>query len=150
MISLSQLTNTSRPKKKVQRIGRGPGSNRGKTCGRGNKGDKARQGYKQRFGEEGGQKALYRKLPIRGFNHGMFKKENFAVTFEMINKHYADGELVNRETLVQKGCFSKNAMNSLKILATGKLTKKVSIEAEAYSKEAERQLKELSLSYKIV
>lgn len=60
MITLSQLANTHRPKKKVQRVGRGVGSKRGKTCGRGNKGDKARQGYKYRFGHEGG-KFLYIK-----------------------------------------------------------------------------------------
>lgn len=150
MSILSNLSNTSRPKKKVQRIGRGQGSNRGKTCGRGNKGDKARQGYKQRYGEEGGQKALYRRLPIRGFNHGMFQKENFIVTFEMINAHFADGEVVSRETLSQKGHVSKNPLSSLKVLATGKLTKKVSIEANAYSKEAQRQLEELSVPFKIV
>jgi len=150
MITLSNLSNTSRPSKKVQRIGRGQGSNRGKTSGRGHKGDKARQGYKQRYGEEGGQKALYRRLPIRGFNHGMFKKENFIVTFEMINRHYNDGEVVNKETLFQKGHMPKHSERSIKILATGKLTKKVSIEANAYSKEAQRQLEELSLSFKTV
>lgn len=150
MITLSNLSNTSRPKKKVQRIGRGPGSNRGKTCGRGNKGDKARQGYKQRYGEEGGQKALFRRLPIRGFNHGLFEKRNFEVTFEMINRHFNDGEIVNKETLTQKGIAPKNLTQTMKILATGKLTKKVSIEANAYSKEAQRHLEELSVSFKIV
>jgi large subunit ribosomal protein L15 len=150
MITLSNLSNTSRPYKKVQRIGRGPGSNRGKTCGRGNKGDKARQGYKQRYGEEGGQKALFRRLPIRGFNHGMFVKDHLEVTFEMINRHYHDGEVVNQDTLCQKGLFSKNEIKTLKVLATGTLTKKVSIEAHAYSKEAEKQLQELSLQFKRV
>lgn len=150
MITLSNLTNTSRPKKKVQRIGRGQGSNRGKTSGRGHKGDKARQGYKQRYGEEGGQKALYRRLPIRGFDHGLFVKRNFEVTFEMINRHFNDGELVNKETLYQKGIAPKTMIQTLKVLATGKLIKKVSIEANAYSKEAERLLTELSLSFKVV
>ena len=54
MLSLSTLQNTHRPFKKTQRVGRGNGSKRGKTCGRGEKGDKSRSGYKRRFGKEGG------------------------------------------------------------------------------------------------
>ncbi len=79
MYNLSQLKNTSRPKKKVQRIGRGIGSKRGATSGRGGKGDSARQGYRKRFGYEGGQVPLYRKLPIRGFTRGRFVKPSKAI-----------------------------------------------------------------------
>lgn len=150
MITLSSLTNSHRPRKKVQRVGRGPGSRRGKTCKRGNKGDKARCGYKQRYGEEGGQKALYRRLPIRGFNHGRFRVENREVTFEAINTLFEDGEKVNRETLKQRGISTRNPRQHLKVLATGKLKKKVSIEANAFSNEAKSQLDKQSIAYKVI
>jgi large subunit ribosomal protein L15 len=146
MITLSNLQNTSRPKKKIQRVGRGQASNRGKTCGRGNKGDKARQGYKQRYGEEGGQKPLYRRLPTRGFNHERHRKENFEVTFSMINALFNDGDVVNRETMKQK----KHDVRSLKILATGELKKKVTIEANAFSKNAQKHLEDNSIPFKLV
>lgn len=149
MITLSNLSNTHRPKKKIQRVGRGPGSGRGKTCKRGSKGDKARCGYKQRYGEEGGQKPLYRKLPTRGFAHGKFRKENPELTFHMIETLYRDGEVVSKESLSQKGYLSKKAPGKLKILASGKLHKKVSIEAGAYSKSAEKKLKAQSISFKV-
>src|SRR3990172_831913 len=103
MIILSQLTNTHRPSKQRHRVGRGMGSKCGKTCGRGNKGDKARRGYKHHFGQEGGQIPLYKKLPTRGFTNGMFKNENFAINLGMIDKLFSDGEIVSLNTLQEKG-----------------------------------------------
>ena len=94
MLDLSNLKNTSRPRKKVQRIGRGIGSKRGATSGRGGKGDSARQGYKKRFGYEGGQVPLYRKLPIRGFTRGRFIKASMAIGLATIDAHFENGETV--------------------------------------------------------
>ena len=150
MITLSNLANTHRPKKKVQRVGRGPGSGRGKTCKRGNKGDKARSGYKQRYGEEGGQKPLYRKLPTRGFVYERFRKDNCELTFQMIEILYNDGEVVNKETLRQKGYLAKKSPKGIKVLATGVLNKKVSIEADAFSKKAQESLMAQSIPFKVV
>ena len=65
MMKLSELSNSHRPTKKVQRVGRGVGSKRGKTAGRGSKGDKSRRGYQNRFGQEGGQIPLYKKIPTQ-------------------------------------------------------------------------------------
>ena len=78
----------------MQRVGRGPGSKRGKTCCRGSKGDKARQGYKRHFGREGGQLPLYRKMPKRGFNHGRFEKETLSLNLGLIDQLFEDGETV--------------------------------------------------------
>jgi large subunit ribosomal protein L15 len=150
MMTLSGLANTHRPKKKVQRVGRGPGSGRGKTSKRGNKGDKSRCGYKQRYGEEGGQKPLYRKLPCRGFTNARFKSEVCAVNLGLIEAAYADGEVVNLETLRQKGIVSRQAPGGLKILSEGTLSKKVTIEAHAFSAKAKEKLEHAAVAYKVV
>ncbi len=94
MVNLSELSNTSRPTKKVQRIGRGVGSHRGGHAGRGGKGDSHRSGYRKRFGYEGGQVPLYRKLPIRGFSRGRFVKDSQSIGLSTIQAYYNDGEVV--------------------------------------------------------
>jgi large subunit ribosomal protein L15 len=150
MHSLSQLKNTSRPKKKVQRIGRGIGSNRGETSGRGGKGDSARQGYRKRFGYEGGQVPLYRKLPIRGFTRGKFVKLSKAISLDTLEENFHDGETVNVETLRAKGLVPRRIPGGIKILANGELTKKLKIEAHAFSEAAEQKLKEKGIHYTVV
>lgn len=150
MTDLSQLKDTTRPRKKVQRIGRGIGSGRGETSGRGGKGDSARQGYRKRFGYEGGQVPLYRKLPIRGFTRGRFVKERVAISLELIDQYYEDGETVNLLTLRDKKLVDRRLPGGLKILSDGDLTKKVVIEAHKYSAAALKKLEERSIIYKIL
>ncbi len=150
MISLESLSNTHRPRKKVQRVGRGFGSHRGKTCKRGGKGDKARSGYKRRYGNEGGQLPLYRKLPCRGFTNERFKNKTYAINFNLINKIFEDGELVNFETLRQKGYAPRDSIVGLKILAGGELLKKVRIEATAFSATAKAYFEENKIQYTLV
>jgi large subunit ribosomal protein L15 len=150
MITLSSLANTHRPKKKIQRVGRGVGSKRGKTCCRGVKGDGARRGYKRRFGYEGGQLPLFRKLPVKGFTNGRFKSEVHTINLSLINMLYKDGETVSLETLRQKGYGPREAGGGLKILSDGDLDKKVIIEARAFSKGAIEKLEKGKISYKVV
>lgn len=147
MITLSQLANTHRPKQKIQRVGRGVGSKRGKTCCRGNKGDKARQGYKYRFGHEGGQIPLYKKLPTRGFTNGRFASSVFAINLQMIDKLYQDGEIVSLVTLQEKGFAPRRISGGLKILSNGELTKKVTIQARFFSQAAEGKLNKQGIPY---
>ena len=150
MLNLSNLQNTSRPKKKVQRVGRGIGSRRGATSGRGGKGDSARAGYRKRYGYEGGQVPLYRKLPIRGFTRGRFVKPSMAISLASLEQHYQDGETVNLATLRQKGLIPRRLPGGVKILANGELNKKVKIEARAFSETAIAKLKEKSISYTLI
>lgn len=150
MHSLSQLKNTSRPKKKVQRIGRGIGSKRGATSGRGGKGDSHRQGYCKRYGYEGGQVPLYRKLPIRGFTRGTFVKPSVAVSLSTLEENFKDGEKVTLLTLREKGLIPRRVPGGVKILANGELTKKVKIEANHYSAAAEQKLKDKGIHYTVV
>ena len=148
MITLSSLKNSHRPKEKVQRVGRGMGSNRGKTCTRGGKGDSARRGYKCRFGNEGGQMKLYRKLPCRGFPNTRFANLVAHVNLADIERHFRDGETVNFETLRQKGLVPREVAGGVKILSNGTLSKKVTIEAHAFSKAAQEKLEKQKVSFK--
>jgi len=148
MITLASLKNTFRPRMKVQRVGRGVGSKRGKTCCRGAKGDKARSGYKRRFGHEGGQLPLYRKLPCRGFPGGRFQSEAVAINLSKIDALFDDGEQVNLKTLRAKGYGPKLAPGGLRILGEGELKKKVVIHANHYSKSAKEKLEQASISFK--
>ncbi len=150
MTNLSQMKNTSRPVQKNRRVGRGIGSRRGATCGRGGNGDSSRQGYRKRFGYEGGQVPLYRKLPIRGFTRGRFVKEAAAIGLSTIEEHFEDGETVNRASLRAKNLIPRHVPGGIKILANGDLTKKVTIEARAFSESALKKLQEKSISYTIV
>lgn len=146
--TLSNLKNTSRPTKKVQRVGRGPGSNRGKTCNRGQKGDKARSGYKTRRPQEGGQLPLFRKMPTRGFTRGRHIKASVSINLSMIEAAYNDGEVVNYESLRQKGMAPRELPGGIKILGQGELTKKVTIEAHRFSKSAQEKLEKAKITIK--
>src|SRR3989344_4187593 len=150
MLNLSELCNTSRPTKKVQRVGRGIGSHRGGHAGRGGKGDSHRSGYRKRFGYEGGQVPLYRKLPIRGFTRGRFEKPSMQISFAKIEQYFKDGETVNLATLREKGLISRRLPGGIKILAVGELTRKVTIEAHGFSAAALEKLKEKSISHTIL
>ena len=149
-MKLFELKNTHRKKKGIKRVGRGPGSNKGKTSCRGHKGDKSRSGYKTRAGKEGGQLPLFQKLPHRGFTNGRFQKTVFSINLNRINEHFEEGETVNRETLLKKGFPVRRATGGIKVLANGDLEKKVVIEADAFSKGAIRKLEEKGIEFKRV
>ena len=121
MMNLSQLSNSHRPTQTARRIGRGMGSKRGKTCGKGNKGDKSRCGYKRRYGHEGGQMPLYKKSPTRGFSNARFAAVSSAINLGMIDKLFKEGELVNLKTLQEKGYAHRRVDGGLKILSKGEL-----------------------------
>ena len=150
MITLHTLKNSHRTSPNVQRVGRGVGSRRGKTSGRGHKGDKSRSGYKRRYGKEGGQLPLYRKLPTRGFPHLGFRKEPFSINLGLIEQLFEDGETVSAQTLVARGFSSRKVRHGIKILAVGELTKKVTVEATSISKNAIKKLEAGKIEFKLV
>jgi large subunit ribosomal protein L15 len=150
MITLGSLSDTHRPRKRVQRVGRGLGSKRGKTCTRGVKGDKARRGYKSRDGHEGGQLPLYRKLPTKGFVNGMFKNDVHAINLGRLNQLFKDGDVVNLKTLRARGYAPRDPKGGLKILAQGDLKKKITIEAHSFSKGALEKLEKAKISFKVL
>lgn len=149
MFNLSNLQDTSRPPRKFRRVGRGIGSKRGATSGRGGKGDSARQGYRKRFGYEGGQVPLYRKLPVRGFSRGTFAKKSASISLTLLNDYFEDGETVNMVSLRERKMIPRLLPGGIKILS-GTLSKKLTIEAHAFSAAALAHLEEKKISYTIV
>jgi large subunit ribosomal protein L15 len=119
-----------------RRLGRGPGSGLGGTSTRGHKGAKARSGYKRKIGFEGGQMPLQRRLPKFGFKN-INRVEYQAVNLSTIQKLAEKNNLtkIGVEELVAAGLV--NAKGLVKILGNGKLTAKVEVAANAFSKSAE-------------
>ena len=144
------MKNSHRKSPNVQRVGRGIGSKRGKTSCRGHKGDKSRSGYKRRYGKEGGQLPLYRKLPTRGFSNLGFREAPFSINLQRIDEMFEDGERVCAASLVDKGISSGKLTYGLKILGVGELKKKVIIEATSISKNAIKKLEDNKIEFKLV
>ena len=123
-----------------KRVGRGPGSGLGKTCGRGQKGQKARSGGSINPVFEGGQLPLYRRLPKRGFTNALFKTTYATINVEDLNA-FEDGTVVTPALLKDKGIIKKG-LDGLKVLGNGKLERKLTIQANKFSKTALEKIKE--------
>ena len=121
------------------RRGRGHGSGNGKTAGKGHKGQKARSGA-PRPGFEGGQMPLYRRLPKRGFTNRN-TKEIVAINLEVLER-FENGATVSVETLIEQGIV-KNPRDGVKILGNGTLTKKLTVQANAFSASAVEKIEAL-------
>ncbi len=137
-MELNDLRPAKGAKRARKRVGRGPGSGLGKTAGRGHKGQKSRSGYSRRYGFEGGQMPLVRRIPKRGFTN------NFRVEFQVVNlrdleRVFADGDTVSPETLVANGLIRKGA-RPVKILGAGELSKKLEVTAHKFSQTAREQI----------
>ena len=115
-------------------VGRGA-SSKGRACGRGHDGQNSRTGGGPRLGFEGGQLPLYRRVARRGFSNYPFKVENQAVSLSTIDAVFEDGAVVSDATLREAGVI-KGKETTAKILATGEITKKVTVEGLKLSKAA--------------
>ena len=120
-----------------KRKGRGAGTGNGKTAGRGHKGQKARSGGGVRVGFEGGQMPLARRVPKRGFNN-IFAKPLEIINLSALNV-FNDGDTVTAQALLEKGILSK-CTYGYKVLGNGKITKKLTVEASAFSKSAQEAI----------
>ncbi|MBQ6067100.1 MAG: 50S ribosomal protein L15 [Clostridia bacterium] len=137
-MKLHELSPAPGSNKPVKRIGRGPASGQGKTAGKGHKGQKARAGRGMRPGFEGGQMPLQRRLPKRGFNN-IFAKEIAIVNVSALENAFDDGAVIDAAALIEKGLVKKE-LDGIKILAHGDLTKKFTVKAHAFSKEAKAKI----------
>ena len=148
MINLNNREKINKPK---IRVGRGIGSGKGKTCGRGVKGQKSRSGVAIKS-FEGGQMPLYRRLPKRGFNP--ISKDNIAILNlnkiqYFINKKNIDPmKVLNTDVLKKLGIIDKNS-KKLKILGTGEVKDKINIEADLASKSAIEKLEKIGGSIQL-
>ena len=131
-MNLSGLKPPAGQVKGRKRIGRGMGSGHGKTSTRGSKGQRAGTGFSQKRGFEGGQMPLHRRLPKRGFTN-IFKKQFAIVNLGKLEK--LEGDTFNADSLMAAGVIHK-VHDGLKILGTGVLTRKITVEAHHFSKSA--------------
>lgn len=128
------------------RRGRGHGSGNGKTAGKGHKGQKARSGA-PRPGFEGGQMPLYRRLPKRGFKNRN-TKEIVGINLGALEK-FEDGSTVSVQTLIESGVV-KNPRDGVKILGNGELTKKLNVQANAFSASAKEKIEALGGTAEVI
>lgn len=119
------------------RVGRGHGSGAGKTSGRGHKGQKARSGYSQKRGFEGGQMPLARRLPKRGF-HNIFAQPLTAVNLGALGS-FPDGARVTADDLIAAGIIRK-CPHGMKVLGGGELNAKITVVAAAFSESAKAKI----------
>ena len=121
------------------RRGRGHGSGNGKTAGKGHKGQKARSGA-PRPGFEGGQMPLYRRIPKRGFTCRN-SKDIVGINLSLLEQ-FEDGAVVTIDSLKENGIV-KNTRDGVKILGNGELTKKLTVQANAFSAAAKEKIEAL-------
>ena len=136
-MNLHELSPAAGSNTKAYRKGRGAGSGNGKTGGRGQKGQWARSGGGVRVGFEGGQMSLARRLPKRGF-HNIFAKPLEAINVSVLDK-FEDGAVVDAKALLEKGILSK-CEYGVKILGNGSITKKLTVQASAFSASAKEKI----------
>ena len=127
------IGSTTAPK----RLGRGVGSQLGKTSGKGHKGAKARSGGGKRPGFEGGQMPLTRRIPKRGFTN-IFRKEYAAVNVSALNV-FEDGATVTAEALIDAGLIKK-VLDGVKVLGGGELTKKLTVSVDKVTESAKQKI----------
>jgi len=136
-MKLHELSPAVGSTKEAKRIGRGHGSGNGKTAGKGHKGQKARAGHGMRPGFEGGQMPLQRRVPKRGFNN-IFAEEWIAINVSALEV-FEDGATVDADALKANGIIKKADM-PVKVLGTGKLTKKLTVKLNAFSASAAEKI----------
>ena len=136
-MNLHELSPAAGSNTKAYRKGRGNGSGNGKTGGRGQKGQWARSGGGVRVGFEGGQMPLTRRIPKRGF-HNIFAKPLEAVNVSALEK-FEDGAVVYAKALLEKGILSK-CEYGVKILGNGSISKKLTVQASAFSASAKEKI----------
>ncbi|CCD86517.1 50S ribosomal subunit protein L15 [Bradyrhizobium sp. ORS 285] len=137
-MKLSDIADNAGARKKRMRVGRGIGSGKGKTSGRGGKGQTARSGVRIK-GFEGGQMPMHRRLPKRGFNN-IFALDFVEINLDRIQqaidaKKLDAGSVINAEALVKSGAL-RRAKDGVRLLGRGEITSKVNIEVHGASKSA--------------
>ena len=135
---LNDLKPNPGAKHRKKRVGNGESSGLGKTCGRGHKGQKSRSGGGVRPGFEGGQMPLARRLPKKGFSNVQFRAKYAVVNVGTLEERF-DGDTVNEETLREAGIIS-GVCDGVKILGSGELKKKLTIEVAKVSASAKEKI----------
>ncbi len=121
-----------------KRVGRGIGSGLGKTSGRGEKGQKSRSGFSRMRGFEGGQMPLHRRIPKRGFTN-IFRKKWAEVNLRQLERVFDSGATVDLAAMIHAGLV-KGAVDGVRVLATGAVTKPLVVSAHHFSVAAKTKI----------
>jgi len=133
-MKLNQLTPKKGARKNTKRVGRGPGSGRGKTCGRGTKGQKSRSGVSIPPWFEGGQMPLQRRVPKRGFTN-LFGKRYAIVNVGQREERFEAGAVIDADALREAGLI-KRLYDGVKLLGDGEIKKSLTLKVSKASKSA--------------
>ncbi|MCX7654032.1 MAG: 50S ribosomal protein L15 [Fervidobacterium sp.] len=147
-MTIEDLKPTPGSNKKYKRLGRGQGSGKGKTAGRGHKGQKSRGTGKVRAWMEGGQTPLHRRLPKFGFKN--FAKKVYAiVNLETLEERFESNDTVTPELLLEKGIINK-IHDGVKILARGEITKPLVVKAHKFSEKAKEKIEKVGGKIEVI
>jgi large subunit ribosomal protein L15 len=151
-MKLSDIADNAGSRKKRMRVGRGIGSGKGKTSGRGGKGQTARSGVRIK-GFEGGQMPLHRRLPKRGFNN-IFRQDFAVINLDRLqeaidSKRIDAKETLNAESLVKAGVL-RRAKAGVRLLGRGEIKAKINIEVHGASKSAVEAVEKAGGTVKIL
>ena len=147
-MELNELKFTTGSTKNRKRVGRGIGSGHGKTSGRGQKGQNSRSGGGVRLGFEGGQNPLVFRIAKRGFNNYEFATRYAVINISDLEK-FDDGAEITPELLKEMGIV-KNLQDGLKVLGNGELTKKLTVNANKFSKVAKEKIENAGGKAKVI
>ena len=137
-MKLHELSPAIGATKEVKRIGRGHGSGNGKTAGKGHKGQWARSGGGVSPGFEGGQTALARRMPKRGFNN-IFATEYAIVNVSDLEGRFENGAVIDEAALVESGLVKKT-LDGIKVLGNGEITKSFTVKAAKFTAAAAEKI----------
>ena len=140
MLKLNKVKPANNSVHSKKRLGRGNATGQGRTAGKGHKGYQSRSGARARLHFEGGQTPLMRRLPKRGFSNYPFKKEFQIIninTIESLNLKVIDKEILLKEKVI------KSARKPVKLLGNGKLSSKVEVKLDSFSKTAQDKIEKL-------
>ncbi len=133
---------------RAKRKGLGRGSGNGKTSGRGQKGQNSRSGGGVRANFEGGQIPLYRRLPKRGFTNAKFKTTYAIINVSDLNV-FEDGTVVTPALLKETGLLKKQ-LDGVKVLGNGNLERKLTVQANKFSKEAIEKINAAGSKFEVI
>ncbi len=146
-MKLSELSPASDSHKKKKRLGRGVGSGKGKTAGRGTKGHNSRSGGGVRPGFEGGQMPIHRRLPKRGFAN-IFRKKIIEINIRDLSK-FESGSTVDEAALIRMGLV-KGKRDGIKLLGMGEINYPLKIKINRVSKNAGKKIVSAGGSIEVV
>ncbi len=149
MTDLSNLKPPEGATRSRKRVGRGHGSTKGGSAGRGTKGQNARSGGRRHPRFEGGQTPIYKRLPKFGFSNANFRRTFEIVNLDQLEELFEAGDVVDEEALVEKGLVRKNN-DGIKVLGRGELTIELTVKANRFSESARAAIEEVGGNAEVI